>query len=215
MTAKVDITPPNPPAAQPSLLHTTPHQHHIDSLTSHHDANNHFSFNIKSDFIASTSPKTTTSNTVLRMSQLATVPAGRFEPRQQLTAWETAKARFLENLDDNEKALFESATVENIFYSSSATEKQDARDSKFRTRLEKIQPLVATLNEYGKALDTYTQIEPLYLAPIWGSMRVVMALASAHSRFHGQVVEVLGNIGELLPRLRKFALLPTPSKVVP
>lgn len=136
-------------------------------------------------------------------NQVALVAAGRFEPRQQLNAWETAKARFMEGLDPAEKIIFNEATVENLFYSSSVAEKQDSRDSKVRSAIEKIKPLITALEDYGKALDVYVQISPLHLSPIWGSIRVVLVIASAHSKFHGRMVEVLGRIGELLPRFRE------------
>lgn len=128
-------------------------------------------------------------------------PPGRSRLRGQLTPWEVAKARFLEGLDANERALFDNATPENLLYTSSNAEKQDSRDSKLRSAVGKIQPLVAALEDYGKALDVYAQIHPFSLSAIWGSIRVVLIMASKHSKFYSRMVDVFGQIGDLLPRL--------------
>lgn len=148
------------------------------------------------------------------MAELALIPTtGRFQPHQQLSAWEKAKARFLEGLDPAEMKLFNEATIENLFYSTSVAQSQDSKDSKVRAVFEKIKPLITAIEEYGKALDVYAQIAPMYLSPIWGSIRVVLVIASVYSKFYGRMVEVLGKIGDLLPRFRKF--LRTHSRFIP
>lgn len=127
---------------------------------------------------------------------------GLSEPQEPLDAWKIAKARFQHGLSAEEQALFESATIENIFYSASNVQRKDESNSKTRSALEKMRPLLGALEDYGKALDTYTQTAPLYLAPIWGSIRVVMALASLHGKFYSRILDTFARIGEVLPRLR-------------
>jgi hypothetical protein len=98
------------------------------------------------------------------------------------TAWETAKARFLEGLDPADVALFETATPENLLYTTSNIQRQDARDSKTRRTFARLAPLTNWFGTYGKVFDTYTQIYPVHLAPIWGSLRVTLVMASTHSK---------------------------------
>lgn len=88
--------------------------------------------------------------------------------------WEAARARFLDGLPDDQKTLFENATVENIFYTSSVAFSQAERSSKTRKVQKKLQPFIAVVEDYGKAMDVLTNSASLYLSPIWGSMRVVL-----------------------------------------
>jgi len=41
---------------------------------------------------------------------------GHVEPRETINAWEMARARFLEGLNDDGKTTFKEATPENLFY---------------------------------------------------------------------------------------------------
>jgi hypothetical protein len=147
---------------------------------------------------------------VLTMGSTSAAPLlGYVEPRDTLDAWEMAKARFLEGLDDKEKTTFNEATAENMFYQASNLQRDDNRDSKTRTLLETMQPLIAAVNDYGKAMDTFANISSLCLAPIWGSIRVVLVIASSYGRFYIRMVDTFGRIGDIIPRLRKCIQLYT------
>ena len=117
--------------------------------------------------------------------------------------WKAAKARFLEGLDQKEATLFHEATAENIYLSSRNVEREDHRQSKSRAALGKLQPLISAVEDYGKALDTFTNIAPLYIAPIWGCIRVVLVVASNHGRFYDKMVATFGHIGDIIPRFRR------------
>jgi hypothetical protein len=118
--------------------------------------------------------------------------------------WAIAKTRFLADLDDKERELFHNASLENLYYSASNVNYQDAENSKTRITIRKLGPLVSAIENYGKALDTFSNIAPLYLAPIWGSIRVVLVVARAHGKFYDRVVDTLERIGDILPRFRKL-----------
>lgn len=128
------------------------------------------------------------------------VAPGRYQLKEELTAWEAAKARFMEDLDPSERKLFDTATAETLFYSTSNAQKQDAVDSKIRRAMTKLSRFTSVVELYGKAIDTYAQISPLYVSPIWGSIRVVIVLANKHDRFFSNMVDTLTKIGELLPQ---------------
>ncbi|RDW62396.1 hypothetical protein BP6252_11829 [Coleophoma cylindrospora] len=126
------------------------------------------------------------------------------DPKEALDPWEIAKTRFLEGLDENERTLFNEATIENLYYGASNVERKDKKESRTRRILGTLQPLLSAVEDYGKALDTYANIAPTYLAPIWGSIRVVLAIASSFERFYGRMVDMFGRIGDILPRFRDF-----------
>jgi hypothetical protein len=117
--------------------------------------------------------------------------------------WDLAKSRFLEDLEPQEKDLFNNATLENIYYSTSNANRDDAEKSKTRGIVKRLGPLVSAIESYGSAFDAFAQISPLYLSPIWGSIRVLLVAASSHSKFYEKIVDTLGRIGDILPRFRE------------
>ena len=118
--------------------------------------------------------------------------------------WELAKARFLNELDPTERDIFNNATIENLFYTTSNANRADAERSRIRSISQKLGPLVSAIESYGKALDVFSQIAPLYLSPIWGSIRVVLVIARTYGKFYQRIVDTLGRIGDILPRFRKL-----------
>jgi hypothetical protein len=118
-------------------------------------------------------------------------------------AWRIAKERFLADLDDKERALFDKATLENLFYTSSNDQKDDSNSSKSRSVVQKLQPLISAVQDYGASFDTLSNIAPLYLAPIWGSIRIVLVLARNHGKFYDRITDTFERIGDLLPRFRE------------
>jgi hypothetical protein len=115
--------------------------------------------------------------------------------------WEKARTRYLESLDPDEAVLFKEATVQNLFYNTSKAEREDRQKSKTRNAIATIQPLVEKIEEYGKAMDTFANIAPTFLGPVWGALRVVLVLARGFGRFYERMADTLGRIGDILPRL--------------
>ncbi|KAK6597398.1 hypothetical protein H4I95_09669 [Botrytis cinerea] len=132
------------------------------------------------------------------MAAPAAVSANAHDP------WLIAKDRFIDQLDPAERALFNEATPENLYYKSSNIQKADQKTSKTRAILRSLEPLTKSIQEYGAAMDTFTNIAPLYLAPIWGSIRVILVLASSHGKFYDRIIETFARVGDTLPRLRDY-----------
>lgn len=70
--------------------------------------------------------------------------------------------------------VFSQASPEAILYDASAAEKAHQTTSTTRGVVKKLQPFVQAVEQYGPALDVYSNIYPLALAPLWGSVRVVL-----------------------------------------
>jgi tetratricopeptide (TPR) repeat protein len=119
-----------------------------------------------------------------------------------LNPWDLAKERYLASLEEGERALFNEATVENLYYKTANESRHERKHSKIA---QKLQPLVAAIKDYGQALDVYTNISPLPLAPIWGSIRVLLVLAEKYNKYYSQICDVLSRIGDLLPRFKDYA----------
>ncbi|TGO88249.1 hypothetical protein BPOR_0174g00020 [Botrytis porri] len=118
--------------------------------------------------------------------------------------WLIARDRFVEKLDRAERALFNEATPENLYYKSSNIQKVDQKNSKTRAVLRSLGPLTKSIQDYGAAMDTFSNIAPLYLAPIWGSLRVILVLASSHGKFYDRIIDTFARVGDILPRLRDY-----------
>lgn len=73
-----------------------------------------------------------------------------------------------------------------------------------RSAIQKLGPLVNAIENYGKAVDTTAQVTPFHPSPIWGSIRVLLLLASTHGKFYDRIVDTLSRIGDILPRFRGY-----------
>ena len=89
-------------------------------------------------------------------------------------AWTRARDRYIVDLTHEEKRLYMQATAETIFYDASAAEKRHEANSTSRGLMHKLQPFIAAIEQYGQALDVYSNAYSLALCPLWGSIRVIL-----------------------------------------
>lgn len=115
--------------------------------------------------------------------------------------WEAAKARFSADLEPSEQTIFNNTTLENLFRVTNGAVRDDEEESRLLTVSRKLGPLVAAVESFGTAIDILARID---LASIWGSIKVVLQIARTHEKSHDQVIDTLGRVGDLLPRLREF-----------
>lgn len=121
--------------------------------------------------------------------------------------WEIAKARFMTDLTDSEKAIFQKASLENLFYASSVACKDYDANSKLPKFSKKLQPMIECIDAYGKALDVFSNASPIFLCPIWGSIRVVLHIAQKYRTSLDNLLEMFAQIGDALPRFREYEML--------
>ncbi len=95
-------------------------------------------------------------------------------------AWTRAKYRYLEDLTIEEKQLYYQATPETLFYDASAAQKKYTAGSTSFAIVNELQPLREAIEQYGQALDVYSNAYPLVLSPLWGSIRVVLHVSLYH-----------------------------------
>lgn len=84
----------------------------------------------------------------------------------------------MEDLNEEERALFKDASVETLFYSTNVAQKNHEKNSKSRAVSTKLEPLVAAISQFGSALDVYSSTYSLAMGPIWGSIRVLLHVRS-------------------------------------
>ncbi|KAL9118913.1 MAG: hypothetical protein Q9187_004535 [Circinaria calcarea] len=122
-------------------------------------------------------------------------------------AWARARRRYTDDLTESEREIFDNASLENVFYSASAMQKAHQAQSTTRRLGTKLQPLVAAIDQYGKALDVYANVSSLVLVPLWGSLRVVLHLASEFHKYFERLVDMFVRIGDVLPQFRVYEKL--------
>ena len=89
-------------------------------------------------------------------------------------AWTRARDRFVEDLTEAEKQIYHKGSLEMIYYDASIAQKRHEETSTSMHLMDKLQPLVLTIDQYAEALDVYVNAYPLALSPLWGSIRVVL-----------------------------------------
>ena len=89
-------------------------------------------------------------------------------------AWIRAQDRYIEDLDQEEQRMFFRATPESLLEDSVTAEKSHGTNSTTRKVMEKLQPFVAAIVQYGDAIDVYSSTYSLALGPIWGSVKVLL-----------------------------------------
>lgn len=141
-------------------------------------------------------------------------------------AWISARDRFVRDLDEEEQQRYFKASPESLLEDASAEEKLHATKSTTRGVMEKLQPFVAAIEQYGAAIDVYSNTYSLALGPIWGSIKVLLhvrpsttlqlfcdinvlfyQIASEFGKYFDKLVEMFARIGDVLPRFRTYEKL--------
>lgn len=122
------------------------------------------------------------------------------------SAWEQARERFAKDLEEPERLMFAEASLENIFYSASAAQKSHQNSSRSRNLASKLDVLLAGIDQYGKAMDVFSQASP-FLCPLWGALRVVIHLSCQLQRYFAILIDMFEHIGDVLPRFETYEAL--------
>ena len=89
-------------------------------------------------------------------------------------AWIRARDRYVEDLNEDEQQMYFTASPESLLDYASKAEKNHGANSTTRKMMDKLQPLVAAIVQYGDAIDIYSNTYSLALGPIWGSIKVLI-----------------------------------------
>ena len=98
---------------------------------------------------------------------------------QMSDAWIRARNQFVNDLSEEEQRTFFKASPESLLDDAVAAERSHAERSTTRNIMEKLQPFVAAVEQYGTAIDVYSNTYSLALGPIWGSMKVLLRVGQS------------------------------------
>ncbi|CZR70190.1 uncharacterized protein PAC_20091 [Phialocephala subalpina] len=118
--------------------------------------------------------------------------------------WIIARDQYVADLNQEERKVFEDATLENILVSSTEEQEKHQQQSRSRAVMRRLKPFFNTLQEFGAAFDVISNTYSLALAPLWGSLRVILMLSKKFNKVFDSIVDVLERIGYVLPRFRTY-----------
>ncbi|KAI4122971.1 MAG: hypothetical protein LQ341_007249, partial [Variospora aurantia] len=115
---------------------------------------------------------------------------------------------FFETLSPNEKELYKATTLAGQLLDEVKRADQIHKDKSVSRRVaQALKPFLAGIDQYGKALDVISNASSTVLCPIWGSIRVVLHLASEFGEYFEKISSMLQQIGLHLNSLRRFPRL--------
>ena len=71
---------------------------------------------------------------------------------------------------------------------ASNAERTHGTNSTTRRVIEKLQPFVAAIEQYGHAVDVYSSTYSLALGPIWGSIKVLLQASTQIPLFYSKML---------------------------
>ncbi|KAL8831739.1 MAG: hypothetical protein Q9170_005169 [Blastenia crenularia] len=115
---------------------------------------------------------------------------------------------FFETLSPTEKELFKATTIaEQLLEEVKLAERIYKDKSISRKVSQALKPFLAGIDQYGNALDVISNASSTVLCPIWGSIRIVLHLASEFGEYFEKISSMLQQIGLHLNSLRRFPRL--------
>ncbi|KAL8856574.1 MAG: hypothetical protein Q9178_006803 [Gyalolechia marmorata] len=118
------------------------------------------------------------------------------------------KQAFFETLSPNEKELFKATILaEQLLEEVKAAEKIHKDKSISKKVAQALKPFVRGIEQYGAALDVISNASAQFACPVWGSIRVILHLASEFGEYFGKISAMLEQVGLHLNSLRRFPRL--------
>ncbi|KAI9861085.1 MAG: hypothetical protein M1813_005514 [Trichoglossum hirsutum] len=107
--------------------------------------------------------------------------------------WLVARGRYVEDLDEEEKMLFVTASLDNLFHSANAAQRDHEEKSRSRAISKKLEPFVASIDQFGVALD----------------------IAKTFEKYFKKLIDMFMWIGDILPRCRVYwSLFPSHEQLL-
>ncbi|KAK6526947.1 hypothetical protein TWF281_010143 [Arthrobotrys megalospora] len=114
--------------------------------------------------------------------------------------------RYEKLLSDEERRKYRNmnATAEDLEREVSMLQSKHRKLSKTLKIATCIEPLVSFLKRHSDSVDTFVQANPFPAALVWGSIKVLINLASYHINYFGDLVKMLRKLGDDLDIFRKY-----------
>ncbi len=107
-------------------------------------------------------------------------------------------------MNDDERRLFDYATLENLLQASTEEQSSHQKQSQSRAIPGRLKPFLSAIEDFGTAFDVISNTYSIALAPLWGALRVVLHLAQRFNKIFDRIVEIFERVGWILPRFRVY-----------
>ncbi|KAK6512251.1 hypothetical protein TWF481_001141 [Arthrobotrys musiformis] len=120
-----------------------------------------------------------------------------------------AFCRFYAKLSPDERNKYKNAqiTAEDLEFEVERLQANHKKLSKSLRIATSIQPLVSFLQRHESSVDTFVQANPFPAALVWGSIKVLLNLASYHIHYFESLVKMLRKLGDDLDIFRQYESL--------
>ncbi|KAJ0164775.1 hypothetical protein CTA2_230, partial [Colletotrichum tanaceti] len=129
-----------------------------------------------------------------------------YDPVQQ--AFKTAIQDFKSNLKNEElyRKILETTSIDQVYDATDSLQKEQAKTGHLR-HLSKIDVYLRRLREYAGVVEVFVQAKPDILALIWGPIKLILQWANVLKQSFDAIVNVLGEIGDMLPEFTEMSSL--------
>ena len=100
---------------------------------------------------------------------------------QTSDAWITARNQYVEDLNEEEQQMYFRSSPETLLDDARTAERSHSMNSTTRRVIDKLQPFIAAIEQYGEAINIYSSTYSLALGPIWGSIKVLLHVSSTEA----------------------------------
>ncbi|CAH0041024.1 unnamed protein product [Clonostachys rhizophaga] len=118
------------------------------------------------------------------------------------------------NNDDLYREILKVHSIDQVY---DVTDKLQAEQAKKKGRmrnLARIKPYLEKLREYHNVINVFVQAKPDIMALIWGPILLLLQMASSLVQSFDAIVDMTGQIGNLLPEFKEMTTLFSENKAI-
>ncbi|KAL8915671.1 MAG: hypothetical protein Q9172_006778 [Xanthocarpia lactea] len=125
--------------------------------------------------------------------------------RQHSPFWDKALTRFQDELEvedaDDYQAILEAGTLEQLVEQIGSIEVPHGKN---KTVLNRLDPMLKFLNDFSAIIAVSFGADAKMTALVWGSIRLILSLASSTNGSFQEIVDILEELSWTLPRFRRY-----------
>ncbi|KAL2351517.1 hypothetical protein BJ546DRAFT_1029279 [Cryomyces antarcticus] len=123
---------------------------------------------------------------------------------QYFVLHQVALARFRSELGDDEGCFFDVVSVDDLLAQAKALQPPVLRSSRLSTSLSRLESTLSHINDFAAVVALYSGAGPKAAGLVWGSVRLMLTLASPAVGRLEEVLKMLDDISLSLPRFRVY-----------
>ncbi|KAI9846534.1 MAG: hypothetical protein M1837_003955 [Sclerophora amabilis] len=115
-----------------------------------------------------------------------------------------ALTRFRSELKDDDECILDVGSVDELLSQARALEPPVSRKGKLSTLLNRLEPILSHINDFAAVVAVCSGADPKATGVVWGSLRVILTLASPAGDKLNHILDMLDELSLALPRFRSY-----------